>query len=145
MTRDSAGPLVASCTGKRLHRTVLAPGFRAIFLTAFLFLAADRPLRSQHSLSTETAQGPPITSHVKVVNVLATVRDKKGGIVRGLSRDDFDLKEDDRPQNIRYFSHETDLALNLGVLVDTSLSQRRVLNDERDAAGAFLDGTVRVA
>lgn len=101
-------------------------------------------MRGQHSLGTESTQGPPITAHVKVVNVLATVRDKKGGIVRGLDRDDFELKEDDRPQNIRYFSHETDLPLSLGMLVDTSLSQRRVLGQEREAAGAFLDQVLRV-
>ena len=98
----------------------------------------------QNSLGTAAAQGPPITAHVKVVNVLATVRDKKGGIVRGLDRDDFELKEDDRPQKIRYFSHETDLPLSLGMLVDTSFSQRRVLGEERDAAGVFLDQVLRV-
>ena len=90
------------------------------------------------------AQGPPITVHVKVVNVLATVRDKKGAIVRNLSQDDFELKEDDRPQTIRYFSHETDLPLTLGLLVDTSLSQRRVLGQERDASATFLDQVLRV-
>jgi VWFA-related protein len=101
-------------------------------------------MRSAQSLGTEQAQGPPITAHVKVVNVLATVRDKKGAIIRDLDRDDFELKEDDRPQNIRYFSHETDLPLSLGMLVDTSFSQRRVLGDERDAAGNFLDQVLRV-
>jgi VWFA-related protein len=61
-----------------------------------------------------------------------------------LGQDDFELKEDDRPQSIRYFSHETDLPLTLGVLVDTSFSQHRVLGDERDAASAFLDQVLRV-
>ena len=89
-------------------------------------------------------QAPPITVHVKVVNVLATVRDKKGAIVRNLSQDDFELKEDDRPQKIRYFAHETDLPLTLGLLVDTSLSQRRVLGQERDASATFLDQVLRV-
>ena len=82
--------------------------------------------------------------HVKVVNVLATVRDKKGAIVRDLNQDDFELKEDDRPQKIRYFSHETDLPLTLGLLVDTSMSQRRVLGEERDASATFLDTVLRV-
>jgi VWFA-related protein len=104
----------------------------------------DRPTRGQSALGTQTAQGPPITSHVKVVNVYATVRDKKGGIVRDLNRDDFELKEDDRPQSIRYFSRETDLPLDLGMLVDTSFSQRRVLTQEKDAANAFLDQVLRV-
>ena len=90
------------------------------------------------------AQAPPLTVHVKVVNVLATVRDKKGAIVRNLNQDDFELKEDDRPQTIRYFSHETDLPLTLGLLVDTSMSQRRVLGEERDASATFLDQVLRV-
>jgi VWFA-related protein len=76
--------------------------------------------------------------------VLATVRDKKGAIVRDLNQEDFELKEDDRPQSIRYFSHETDLPLTLGLLVDTSMSQRRVLGEERDASATFLDTVLRV-
>jgi VWFA-related protein len=111
-------------------------------LVAPLFLA-DQPLRSQQATGGQ-AQGPPITAHVKVVNVLATVRDKKGAIVRNLTQDDFELKEDDRPQTIRYFSHETDLPLTLGLLVDTSMSQRRVLGEERDASATFLDQVLRV-
>jgi VWFA-related protein len=116
---------------------------RLLLLVVPLFLAADQPSRSQQAQQGQ-AQGPPITVHVKVVNVLATVRDKKGAIVRGLDQDDFELKEDDRPQKIRYFSHETDLPLTLGLLVDTSLSQRRVLGEERDASTTFLDQVLRV-
>jgi VWFA-related protein len=80
---------------------------------------------------------------VKVVNVLATVRDKHGRIVNNLTKDDFSLTEDGRPQSIHYFSRETDLPLTLGLLVDTSLSQRRVLDQERDASHSFLDQMVR--
>ncbi len=115
-----------------------------VALLALLFLSLDRPTHAQNALGGESAQAPPITAHVKVVNVLATVRDKKGAIVRNLTRDDFDLTEDDKPQNIRYFSHETDLPLDLGMLVDTSFSQRRVLGEEKEAAGTFLDQVLRV-
>src|SRR5882757_680859 len=83
------------------------------------------------------------SSDVKVVNVLATVRNKQGEIVRNLTQDDFVLEEDGRPQTIRYFSQETDLPLTLGLLVDTSLSQRRVLEQERDASYRFLDRVLR--
>jgi len=88
----------------------------------------------------------PVTTlsvHVKVVNVLATVRDKHGNIVNSLSKDDFTLTEDSRPQLIKYFSRETDLPLTLGVLVDTSMSQRRVLSEERDASESFLAQVLR--
>src|SRR4029079_12275651 len=83
------------------------------------------------------------SSDVKVVNVLATVCNKQGEIVRNLTKDDFILEEDGRPQAIRYFSQENDLPLTLGLLVDTSRSQRRVLEQERDASYDFLDRVLR--
>jgi VWFA-related protein len=86
---------------------------------------------------------PKISVQVKVVNVLATVRDKKGQIVSNLGKDDFTLEEDGRPQLIQYFSHESDLPLTLGLLVDTSESQRSVLGEERDASETFLDRLLR--
>ena len=83
------------------------------------------------------------TADVKVVNVLATVRTKKGAIVRDLSKDDFVVTEDGRPEAIRYFSKETDLPLTLGLMVDTSMSQTRVLNEERAASFRFVDRVLR--
>src|SRR6266403_5394676 len=84
-----------------------------------------------------------IAVDVKVVTLPVTVRDKHGKIVRDLTKDDFTLQEDGRAQTIRYFSQETDLPLTLGLLVDTSLSQRRVLDEERDASYRFLDQVLR--
>jgi VWFA-related protein len=81
--------------------------------------------------------------HVNVVNVLATVRDKHGKIISYLTKDDFTLSQDGQPQTIRYFAQETDLPLTLGLLVDTSLSQRRLLDQERSASHNFLDQMVR--
>ncbi|HLY63000.1 MAG TPA: VWA domain-containing protein [Terriglobia bacterium] len=89
-------------------------------------------------------QPPTISSEVNVVNVLATVRTKHGEIVRNLTKDDFVLEEDGRPQTIKYFTHESDLPLTLGLLVDTSMSQRRVLDQERNASQIFLDQVLRV-
>jgi VWFA-related protein len=83
------------------------------------------------------------STDVKVVNVIATVRDKKGQIVRNLTKADFALEEDSRPQVIRYFSQETDLPLTLGLLVDTSMSQRNVLGEERTASYRFFDQVLR--
>ncbi len=132
---------VKSCSSDSLRGSRLRLPLILLLLIP-LFLAV-RPLSSQQAPAAQ-AQGPPITVHVKVVNVLATVRDKKGAIVRNLDQGDFELKEDDRPQQIRYFSRETDLPLTLGMLVDTSMSQRRVLGEERDASSAFLDQVLRV-
>ena len=86
---------------------------------------------------------PTFKKDVKVVNVFATVRDKHGQIVPTLSKDDFLLQVDGRPQTIRYFARESDLPLTLGLLVDTSLSQRRVLEEERTASYDFLRDVMR--
>ena len=102
---------------------------------AVSLLLTAAPLSSQEK--------PGISVDVKVVNVLATVRDKHGDLVSNLGKDDFVLEEDGRPQTIAYFSHETDLPLALGLLVDTSGSQRRVLSEERAASRGFLDNMVR--
>lgn len=93
----------------------------------------------------QTAQGttPKIAIQVKAVSVLTTVRDKHGKIVNNLGKDDFTVTEDGRPQTISYFVRETDLPLRLGLLVDTSLSQRRVLDQERSASYSFLDQLLR--
>lgn len=93
----------------------------------------------------QTIQRAPdkIAVQVKTVSVLATVRDKHGKIVSDLSKDDFSLDEDGRPQTINYFARESDMALRLGLLVDTSLSQRNVLGQERDASYSFLDHLLR--
>ncbi|MGO9124516.1 MAG: VWA domain-containing protein [Terriglobales bacterium] len=92
-------------------------------------------------------QDPPVAStmsvDVKVVTLLATVRDKHGQVVRNLAKDDFTLEEDGRPQTIRYFAKENNLPMKLGLLVDTSMSQRRVLEQERSASHTFLDQMLR--
>jgi VWFA-related protein len=89
------------------------------------------------------AQEPSFSAGVKVVNVLATVRDKRHHILTDLTRDDFVLLEDGRPQKIAYFSRETDLPLVLGLLIDTSTSQRNVLSREEQASYQFLDTVLR--
>lgn len=85
------------------------------------------------------SQQPTFSSHVRVVNVPATVRDKHKQIVRNLGKDDFILEEDGRPQTISYFSEDSNVPLTLGLLVDTSWSQVRVLEDERHASYVFLN------
>ena len=89
-----------------------------------------------------TAPGTPTTTlsvDVKEVTLPVTVRDKKGKIVRDLTKDDFELEEDGKPQPIRYFSQETNLPLTVGLLVDTSMSERDNIDRERTASRSFLD------
>ncbi len=100
--------------------------------------AATLPIASR-ILAAQDRQDTTFTAGVKVVNVLATVRDQQGKIVADLSKDDFVLDEDGHPQTIRYFARESNLPLTLGLLIDTSGSQVRVLGEERTASYRFLD------
>jgi VWFA-related protein len=83
------------------------------------------------------------SADVKVVTLFATARDHKGRIVHDLSREDFQLEEDGRPQTIRYFSRESDLPLKVGIMIDTSRSQYGILEHERCASYTFLDRVLR--
>jgi len=97
-------------------------------------LFANRAAHGQDPTAATT-----LSVDVKLVSLPVTVRDKHGQIVRNLIKDDFLLQEDGHPQTIRYFAQETNLPLTLGLLVDTSLSQRNVLDPERRASESFLD------
>ena len=88
-------------------------------------------------------QVPTFSENANVVSLLATVRDRDGRIVNNLTVDDFVLEEDGVPQKIRYFSRESDLPLTVGLLVDTSRSQRGVLQQESTASKIFLDQVLR--
>jgi VWFA-related protein len=129
-----------------------ALSFLALTLAAQDFRAQEKPpesppaqpqAQSQPELKRPQEGQPKIAVEVKTVSVLATVRDKHGKIISNLTKDDFQLDEDGRPQTINYFAHESDLPLRLGLLVDTSLSQRRVLDQERSASYSFLDHLLR--
>lgn len=83
------------------------------------------------------------STDVKVVNILATALGKKGEMIRDLTKDDFSILENGRPQKIRYFAAQSDLPLTIGLMVDTSMSQRRVLESERSASFRFFDQVLR--
>ena len=87
----------------------------------------------------------PTVIHIPVylVNVPLTVTDKKNRLVIMMTKDDFNLFEDGKPQTIQYFSRETDLALRIGLLIDTSNSIRDRLRFEQQAATDFLSDTIR--
>jgi VWFA-related protein len=94
-------------------------------------------------LAADAQETPTFSVNVKVVNVLATVRDKQGNIVNTLGKDDFILQEDGRPQSIRYFTRETDFPLTLGLLVDVSGSQVHAIAEEKRASAAFTSDVLR--
>ncbi len=78
-----------------------------------------------------------------MVNTLVTVQNRSGELIHDLKQDDFKLLEDGRPQTIRYFSQQSDLPLTLGLMVDTSMSQEKVMDAERGASMRFLDQMFR--
>jgi len=75
----------------------------------------------------------------QVVTLPVTVRDSKGQLLQALTKEDFVLTEDGRPQRIRYLTVDRDRPLTLGLLVDTSGSQKLLIKKERAASNAFFD------
>ena len=106
------------------------------------FLLSAASVVSASSLASGQ-DGATFSTSLNVVDVLATVRTKKNEIVRDLSKDDFVLTENGRPQAIRYFSKESELPLTVGLMIDTSMSQQKVLESERTASFRFLDQVLR--
>jgi VWFA-related protein len=81
--------------------------------------------------------------NVNVVQLFFNVKDKKGGLIPNLTKADFDIAEDGKPQTIKYFTAESNLPLTLGILIDSSGSQARVLDMEKQVGGNFLSEILR--
>ncbi len=104
-------------------------------------LASGFGWAQQDAPAAQKAEKPTtIKAEARLVDLPVVVRDKKGALVRTLNKPDFVLNVDGKAQPIRYFDKEADLPLTLGLLVDTSMSQHNVLDEERTASEAFLDG-----
>jgi VWFA-related protein len=80
---------------------------------------------------------------VNLVNILFTVRDKKGGLVGSLNKADFKVFEDGKEQEVKYFNRETDLPLTIGLLIDVSASQMNLIEIEKNAAYQFFGSVLR--
>lgn len=102
--------------------------------------------------TTLSGQNPPpadqdpntIRVNVELVNILFTVKAKKGGqLIPNLEKQNFSVFEDGKPQTIQHFSRETDLPITLGLLIDISASQERLVDIERQAAGSFFSSVLR--
>jgi Ca-activated chloride channel family protein len=91
------------------------------------------------------AQEPAATFHVdvKLVSIFVNVTDKNGAIVGGLTRDDFAVYEDGRPQQIAVFERQSELPLNLTLAIDTSGSVRKDMSQEAAAARRFAHAILR--
>ncbi|HKI27241.1 MAG TPA: VWA domain-containing protein [Candidatus Sulfotelmatobacter sp.] len=76
--------------------------------------------------------------NVNVVQLFFNVKDKHGALIPNLTKEDFEVNEDAKPQTVKYFTAESNLPLTLGILIDSSGSQLRVLDMEKEVGGAFL-------
>lgn len=81
--------------------------------------------------------------NVNVVQLFFNVKDKKGALIPNLTKNDFQVIEDGKPQTIKYFTAESDLPLTLGILIDSSGSQRQVLEMEKEVGASFLNEILR--
>jgi Ca-activated chloride channel homolog len=85
-----------------------------------------------------------IRSFVNEVNVVFTVTDKRGRFVKDLEKADFKVVDDGKPaEQVRSFQRQTDLPLQVGLLVDASNSVRDRFKFEQESAIEFLSQTVR--
>ncbi len=106
---------------------------------------------AQSSTAAPSSTPPPtpdpedeeIKIDTEVVNVLFTAQDKDRRLLLGLKKEDIQILEDGKPQNIDAFSRQVDLPMSLAILIDTSISQQRTLPEEKLAAISFVESFIR--
>jgi VWFA-related protein len=116
-------------------RSLLSLSAIALVVSLFPLTASSQ---APTSVPTHSFVGETMSVDVDVVDVFFNVK-QKNKFVENLTKDDFELKENNRKQEIRYFSAETHAPLSLGMLIDTSDSEAPVLQREHEVAKRFLD------
>jgi len=118
-----------------------SPSFLRLLPAMTLLLASTLAVAQQPSQSEQPSDQKPsetLKVNVNVVQLFFNVKDKKGTLIPNLTKADFDIAEDGKPQTIKYFTAETNLPLTLGLMIDSSGSQRNVIDMEKEVGGAFL-------
>ena len=122
---------------------------RGVLLSGLIcFLLPCLPAQQKPAASASPNQNPVSSTppdDARLVSLPVVVRDKKGALIQSLTKDDFTLQVDGKPQTILSFDKNTSLPLSLGLLVDSSLSQSKLIDEERSAAGSFLDQMLTTA
>jgi Ca-activated chloride channel homolog len=132
-----------------MRKKSLALIFALLFCGAQVLLAqqqnppAPAPPPTAPPEQQEMQKGPTIKVPVNLVDVLFTVLNRRNKLVSDLEQKDFRVLDDNVPQDIRYFSKQSDLPLRIGMLLDTSNSIRDRLKFEQDAANNFLFSVLR--
>jgi VWFA-related protein len=104
-------------------------------------LAGQNPSQNQDQPQDQSLETFKV--NVDVVQLFFNVKDKKGALLPNLTKNDFDILEDGKPQTIKYFAAESNLPLTLGILIDSSPSQTRVLGMEKEVGGSFVNEIIR--
>ncbi|HUX10506.1 MAG TPA: VWA domain-containing protein [Terriglobia bacterium] len=125
------------------QRTRIVRGLGAASFAAIMLVLIFQGAPSAAAQDAPQTSGPILKVTTNVVNVYAVVRTKRDRLVPDLNKNDFEIKEDNVPQKITYFSRETDTPLTLAIMIDTSPSQGRVLDTEQREAKAFLRQVLR--
>jgi len=112
---------------------------------ALLLLVPTMPSRvaAQSRPGQDEDLGAAIKVDVDVVSLYCTVHNKQNGLIASLTRNDFDLAEDAKPQTIKYFSKETNIPLTIGMLIDVSGSQATMIDPERQAGSQFFSNVLK--
>src|SRR6201987_1537671 len=113
---------------------------KARVLLTFVFAGAFAlPLGAQQATPADQDQSmETLKVRVNVVQLFFNVKDKHGALIPNLTKTDFEVYEDGKPQTIKYFTAESNLPLTLGIMIDSSGSQRNVIDMEKEVGGAFL-------
>jgi VWFA-related protein len=111
-----------------------------IVLVALLALVIVLPAQQKPA---EQDQVPTFSTTSDLVNILCAVRDKKGHLINTLEKADFQIFEDGKQQEIKYFNRESSLPLTIGLLIDSSPSQGRLIGIEQQASSEFFSSVLR--
>lgn len=151
--------LVAQIVAKRRILALIIMALGALLLGSSPFIIAQSPAsqsppapkaapgqqpaspdQKSPAQKSDDSQEPATTLkvNVNIVQLFFNVKDKHGALIPNMTKDDFEIYEDGQQQTLKYFTPETNLPLTIGMLIDSSGSQLRVLDMEKEVGGAFL-------
>ena len=108
------------------------------FVCATPFAGAQQPASPAQQSDDSQQPTETLKVNVNVVQLFFNVKDKHGALIPNLKKEDFEVSEDGKPQTVKYFAAESNLPLTIGMMIDSSGSQRNVIDMEKEVGGAFL-------
>ena len=103
----------------------------------------SQPDQAQEPTQQERDQAPTFKVNVNVVSLYYNVKDKHGALIPDLKKEDFQIFEDGKPQTVKYFNADSEQPLTLGIMIDCSGSQQRVLPMTQDIGSEFVHDVLR--